>query len=201
MVITPTSSAPVATVASAMVTTTAPTTTAAPKAIAEVTTTVETAVVVATTLAPVVEEKAKTAIVTATATEVQLPSANVAVSINLEEVYTGFRIAASDVKAVEYQVSDGSWTAVTAGTSVKIPKTASKLSIRVTKTNGEKVVSEKAIVRTEASTDTTGPVTTAVPVSSDSSSSNNTLWYILGIVILAGIFFFFFKKKKSDSTK
>jgi hypothetical protein len=168
----------------------------------------------AVTLAPVVEETAKTAIVTSTATEVQLPAAAVEVSINVADVYTGFGVSASDVKAVEYQVSGGSWTAVAGSTSVKIPKAASKVAVRVTKTNGEEVVSEKEIVRTEESTDTTvaesettmapadttAPVTTEAPASSDSSSSNNTLVYILGFIIVAGAAAFFFKKK-SASTK
>jgi LPXTG-motif cell wall-anchored protein len=88
------------------------------------------------------------------------------------------------------------------------------MAIRVTKTNGEEVVSEKAIVRTEESTDTsvadsdttmapadtTAPVTTDAPESSESSSSNNILLYILGLVILAAIAGFLFKKK-SASTK
>jgi hypothetical protein len=161
----------------------------------------------ATTLAPVVDETAAAAVVSAAATEVQLPAADVNLEINLADVYTGFNIAASGVRSVEYQLSDGSWTAVKDGTSVKIPKTASKVSVRVTKTNGEEVISEKAIVRTEASTDTTmattettAPVATEEPASSDSSSSNNTLLYILGFVIVAGAAGFFIKKK-SASTK
>lgn len=166
-----------------------------------------------TTLAPVVEETAKTAIVSATATEVQLPAADIAVTIKVEDVYAGFGVTASDVQSVEYQVSGGSWTAVNADTSLKIPKAASKLSVRVTKTSGEKVVSEKTIDRTVATSDTTmappttamapadttAPVTTEAPVSSDSSSSNNTLLYILGFVIVAGAAGFFVKKKAASA--
>jgi LPXTG-motif cell wall-anchored protein len=168
----------------------------------------------AVTVAPVVEETAKTAIVTETATEVQLPAAAVEVTVKVEDVYTGFNLSASDVKSIEYQIDAGSWTAVTPGAALEIPKAASKMAIRVTKTNGEEVVSEKAIVRTEESTDTTvadsdttmapadttAPVTTDAPESSESSSSNNILLYILGLVILAAIAGFFFKKK-SASTK
>jgi hypothetical protein len=174
--------------------------------------------------APVAEETAKAAIVTETATEVQLPAAAVEVAIKVEDVYTGFGVTASDVKSIEYQIDAGSWTAVTPGASLKIPKTASKFAVRVTKTNGEEVVSEKAIVRTEESTDTTAPVTTDAPAdttapvttdapadttvpvttdtpaSSDSSSSNNTLLYILGFIVVAGAAGFFIKKK-SASTK
>lgn len=167
------------------------TTAEAPNTTVEVTTTEAPAV----TLAPVVEATAKTAIVTETATKVQLPAAAVEVSIKVEDVYTGFNVSASDVKSVEYQVSGGSWTAVTASTPVKIPKAASKLSVRITKTSGEKVVSEKTIERTEAPVDTT-----VAPASSDSSSSNNTLLYILGFVVVAAAAGFFFKKK-SASTK
>lgn len=174
----------------------------------------ETGVETSTTLAPVVEETAKTAIVTETATEVQLPAAAVEVAVNVEDVYSGFGVTASDVKSIEYQIDAGSWTAVTPGAALKIAKAASKMAIRVTKTNGEIVVSEKAIVRPEESTDatvaatdttmapadTTAPVTTEAPASSESSSSNNILLYIVGFVILtiiAGLFF----KKKSASTK
>ena len=166
------------------------------------------------TIAPVVEETAKAAIVTATETEVQLPAMDLNFALNLIDVYTGFGVKASDVKSVEYQVADGSWVPLTKDEAIKIPKKASKLSVRVTKTNGEEVVSEKAIVRTEESTDTTvaetettmapaettAPVTTEAPASSDSSSSNNTLLYILGFVIVAAAAGFFFKKK-STSTK
>ena len=161
----------------------------------------------AATVAPVVEATAKTAIVTETATEVQLPAAAVEVTVKVEDVYTGFGVSASDVKSVEYQIDAGSWTAVAGSASVKIPKAASKMAIRVTKTNGEEVVSEKAIVRTEESTDTTvaesdttAPLTTEAPASSESSSSNNTLLYILGFIIVAGAAGFFIKKK-SASTK
>ena len=168
----------------------------------------------ATTVAPVVEETAKAAIVTSTATEVQLPAAAVEVTVKVEDVYTGFGVSASDVKSIEYQIDAGSWTAVTPGAPLKIAKAASKMAIRVTKTNGEEVVSEKAIVRTEESTDTTvaesdttmapadttAPVTTEAPASSDSSSSNNTLLYILGFIIVAGAAGFSIKKK-SASTK
>jgi hypothetical protein len=168
----------------------------------------------AVTVAPVVEETAKAAIVTSTATEVQLPAAAVEVTVKVEDVYTGFGVTASDVKSIEYQIDAGSWTAVTPGSPLKIAKAASKMTIRVTKTNGEEVVSEKAIVRTEESTDTTvvesdttmapadttAPVTTEAPASSESSSSNNTLLYILGFVIVAGAAGFFIKKK-SASTK
>jgi hypothetical protein len=166
------------------------------------------------------EETAKAAIVTSTATEVQLPAMDLNFAINLADVYTGFGVKASDVKSVEYQVADGSWVPLTKDESIKIPKTASKLSVRVTKTNGEKVVSEKAIERTEVTTDTTmaptdssaapvdtaapvvteAPVTTEAPESSDSSSSNNILLYILGLIVLAGAAGFFIKKK-SASTK
>ena len=166
------------------------------------------------TIAPVVEETAKAAIVTATETEVQLPAMDLNFALNLIDVYTGFGVKASDVKSVEYQVADGSWVPLTKDEAIKIPKKASKLSVRVTKTNGEEVVSDKAIVRTEESTDTTvaetettmapaettAPVTTEAPASSDSSSSNNTLLYILGFVIVAAAAGFFFKKK-STSTK
>ena len=166
------------------------------------------------TIAPVVEETAKAAIVTATETEVQLPAMDLNFALNLIDVYAGFGVKASDVKSVEYQVADGSWVPLTKDKAIKIPKKASKLSVRVTKTNGEEVVSEKAIVRTEESTDTTvaetettmapaettAPVTTEAPASSDSSSSNNTLLYILGFVIVAAAAGFFFKKK-STSTK
>jgi LPXTG-motif cell wall-anchored protein len=161
----------------------------------------------ATTLAPVVDETATAAVVSADATEVQLPASDVNLEINLADLYTGFKVAASDVKAVEYQISGGKWTAVKEGSRVKIPKDASKLSVRVTKTNGEEVISEKAIVRAAESTDTTmataettAPVATEEPASSDSSSSNNTLLYILGFVIVAGAAGFFIKKK-SASTK
>ena len=173
--------------------------------------------VTATTAAPVVEETAKTAIVTETATEVQLPAAAVEVAIKVEDVYTGFGVTASDVKSIEYQIDAGSWTAVTPGAALKIPNAASKMAVRVTKTNGETVVSEKAIVRTEETTattvaasdstmapaDTTAPETTEAPASSESSESssgNNILLYILGLVILAAIAGFLFKKK-SASTK
>ena len=166
------------------------------------------------TIAPVVEETAKAAIVTATETEVQLPPMDLNFALNLIDVYAGFGVKASDVKSVEYQVANGSWVPLTKDEAIKIPKKASKLSVRVTKTNGEEVVSEKAIVRTEESTDTTvaetettmapaettAPVTTEAPASSDSSSSNNTLLYILGFVIVAAAAGFFFKKK-STSTK
>jgi hypothetical protein len=172
---------------------------------------------VTTTLAPAVEETAKTAIVTTTATEVQLPAAAVEVAIKVEDVYTGFNVSASDVKSIEYQIDAGSWTAVTPGAALKIPNAASKMAVRVTKTNGETVVSEKAIVRTEETTettvaasdstmapaDTTAPETTEAPASSESSESssgNNILLYILGFVILAAIAGFLFKKK-SASTK
>jgi LPXTG-motif cell wall-anchored protein len=170
--------------------------------------------VTATTAAPVVEDTAKTAIVTETATEVQLPAAAVEVAVKVEDVYTGFGVTANDVKSIEYQIDAGSWTAVTPGAALKIPNAASKMAVRVTKTNGETVVSEKAIVRTEETTettvaasyttmapaDTTAPVTTEAPASSESSSSNNILLYILGLVVLAAIAGFFFKKK-SASTK
>ena len=166
------------------------------------------------TIAPEVEETAKAAIVTATETEVQLPAMDLNFALNLIDVYAGFGVKASDVKSVEYQVANGSWVPLTKDEAIKIPKKASKLSVRVTKTNGEEVVSEKAIVRTEESTDTTvaetettmapaettAPVTTEAPASSDSSSSNNTLLYILGFVIVAAAAGFFFKKK-STSTK
>jgi LPXTG-motif cell wall-anchored protein len=166
------------------------------------------------TATPAVEATARTAIVTETATEVQLPAAAIEVTVKVEDVYTGFGVSASDVKSIEYQIDAGSWTAVTPGAALEIPKAASKMAIRVTKTNGEEVVSEKAIVRTEESTDTTvadsdttmapadttAPVTTDAPESSESSSSNNILLYILGLVILAAIAGFFFKKK-SASTK
>ena len=177
-------------------------------------TAVETTEAPAVTVAPVVEETAKAAIVTSTATEVQLPAAAVEVTVKVEDVYTGFGVSASDVKSIEYQIDAGSWTAVTPGAPLKIAKAASKMAIRVTKTNGEEVVSEKAIVRTEESTDTTvaesdttmapadttAPVTTEAPASSDSSSSNNTLLYILGFIIVAGAAGFSIKKK-SASTK
>jgi hypothetical protein len=177
-------------------------------------TAVETTEAPVVTVAPVVEETAKAAIVTSTATEVQLPAAAVEVTVKVEDVYTGFGVSASDVKSIEYQIDAGSWTAVTPGAPLKIAKVASKMAIRVTKTNGEEVVSEKAIVRTEESTDTTvaesdttmapadttAPVTTEAPASSESSSSNNTLLYILGFVIVAGAAGFFIKKK-SASTK
>lgn len=202
------------------------TTTDAPKAIAEVTTTVKAAAVAtttaapkatdapATTLAPVADAAAKAAIVDSAATDVKLPAADVSVELNLADLYTGFGVTASDVKSVEYQIADGSWVALTNGKSIKIPKTASKLSVRVTKTSGEKVVSEKAIVHTEAATettvatsdttmasaDTTAPVTTEAPASSGSSSSNNTVLYILGFAIVAGAVVMFLKKK-SASTK
>lgn len=167
-----------------------------------------------TALAPVVEETAKTAIVTATATEVQLPAADINLEINLADVYSGFGVSAADVKFVEYQVADGSWIGVANGSSVKIPKAASKMAIRVTKTSGETVVSEKAIERTAATTDTTvatsdttmapadttAPETNETPASSESSSSNNTLLYILGFIIVAGVAGFLIKKK-SASTK
>jgi LPXTG-motif cell wall-anchored protein len=121
------------------------------------------------------------------------------------------------VKSIEYQIDAGSWTAVTPGAALKIPSAASKMAVRVTKTNGETVVSEKAIVRTEETTettvaasdstmapaDTTAPETTEAPASSESSESssgNNILLYILGFVILAAIAGFLFKKK-SASTK
>jgi hypothetical protein len=173
--------------------------------------------VTATTAAPVVEETAKTAIVTETATEVQLPAAAVEVAVKVEDVYTGFGVTANDVKSIEYQIDAGSWTAVTPGAALKIPNAASKMAVRVTKTNGETVVSEKAIVRTEETTattvaasdstmapaDTTAPETTEAPASSESSESssgNNILLYILGLVILAAIAGFLFKKK-SASTK
>ena len=166
------------------------------------------------TIAPVVEETAKAAIVTATETEVQLPPMDLNFALNLIDVYAGFGVKASDVKSVEYQVANGSWVPLTKDEAIKIPKKASKLSVRVTKTNGEEVVSEKAIVRTEESTnttvvetettmapaETTAPVTTEAPASSDSSSSNNTWLYILGFVIVAAAAGFFFKKK-STSTK
>jgi LPXTG-motif cell wall-anchored protein len=172
----------------------------------------------AATIAPVVEETAKTAIVTETATEVQLPAAAVEVAVKVEDVYTGFGVTANDVKSIEYQIDAGSWTAVTPGAALKIPNAASKMAVRVTKTNGETVVSEKAIVRTEETTettvaasdttmapaDTTAPETTEAPASSESSessSSNNILLYIFGLVILAAIAGFFFKKKNSASTK
>ena len=171
------------------------------------------------TIAPAVEETAKAAIATATETEVQLPAMDLNFPINLTDVYTGFGVKASDVKSVEYQVADGSWVPLTKDESIKIPKTASKLSVRVTKTNGEKVVSEKAIERTEVTTDTTmaptdssaapvdaeapvvteAPVTTEAPESSDSSSSNNILVYIFGIIIVAGGAGFFFKKKSASA--
>lgn len=168
----------------------------------------------ATTLAPVADATAKAAIVDSTATDVKLPAADINLEINLDDVYTGFGVTASDVKSVEYQIADGSWVALTNGKSIKIPKTASKLSVRVTKTSGEKVVSEKAIVHTEAATettmapadttlapaDTTAPVTTEAPASSGSSSSNNTVLYILGFAIVAGAVVMFLKKK-SASTK
>jgi LPXTG-motif cell wall-anchored protein len=174
----------------------------------------ETAVETSTTAAPVVEDTAKTAIVTETATEVQLPAAAVEVAVKVEDVYTGFGVTANDVKSIEYQIDAGSWTAVTPGAALKIPNAASKMAVRVTKTNGETVVSEKVIVRTEETTettvaasdstmapaDTTAPVTTEAPASSESSSSNNILLYILGLVVLAAIAGFFFKKK-SASTK
>ena len=173
--------------------------------------------VTATTAAPVVEDTAKTAIVTETATEVQLPAAAVEVAVKVEDVYTGFGVTANDVKSIEYQIDAGSWTAVTPGAALKIPNAASKMAVRVTKTNGETVVSEKAIVRTEETTattvaasdstmapaDTTAPETTEAPASSESSESssgNNILLYILGLVILAAIAGFLFKKK-SASTK
>jgi len=201
------------------------TTTDAPKAIAEVTTTIKAAAVAttteapkatdapATTLAPVADATAKAAIVDSTATEVKLPAADINLEINLADVYTGFGVTASDVKSVEYQIADGSWVALTKGKSIKIPKTASKLSVRVTKTSGEKVVSEKAIVHTEAATettvatsdttmapaDTTAPVTTEAPASSGSSSSNNTVLYILGFAIVAGAVVMFLKKKSATT--
>jgi LPXTG-motif cell wall-anchored protein len=201
------------------------TTTDAPKAIAEVTTTIKAAAVAttteapkatdapATTLAPVADATAKAAIVDSTATEVKLPAADINLEINLADVYTGFGVTASDVKSVEYQIADGSWVSLTKGKSIKIPKTASKLSVRVTKTSGEKVVSEKAIVHTEAATettvatsdttmapaDTTAPVTTEAPASSGSSSSNNTVLYILGFAIVAGAVVMFLKKKSATT--
>ena len=181
------------------------TTTEAP--VAEVTTTtLAPAAEVTTTLAPVADATAKAAIVDSTATEVKLPAADVEVAIDIADLLKGFSVAASDVKSFEYQVSGGSWVALTDGKSIKIPKTASQLSVRVTKTSGEEVVSEKAIVHTEASTDTTmapadttAPVTTEAPASSGSSSSNNTVLYILGLVIVAGAAGFFFKKKSASS--
>jgi len=181
------------------------TTTEAP--VVEVTTTtLAPAAEVTTTLAPVADATAKAAIVDSTATEVKLPAADVEVAIDIADLLKGFSVAASDVKSFEYQVSGGSWVALTDGKSIKIPKTASQLSVRVTKTSGEEVVSEKAIVHTEASTDTTmapadttAPVTTEAPASSGSSSSNNTVLYILGLVIVAGAAGFFFKKKSASS--
>ena len=192
--------------------------------VAEVTTTVASAAVAtteapkatdapATTLAPVVDATAKAAIVDSTATEVKLPAGDINLEINLADVYTGFGVTASDVKSVEYQIADGSWVSLTKGKSIKIPKTASKLSVRVTKTSGEKVVSEKAIVHTEAATettvatsdttmapaDTTAPVTTEAPASSGSSSSNNTVLYILGFAIVAGAVVMFLKKKSATT--
>jgi hypothetical protein len=169
--------------------------------------------VVSGTGTPVVEETAKSAIVTETATEVQLPAAAVEVAVNVEDVYTGFGVTASDVKSIEYQIDAGSWTAVTPGAALKIPNAASKMAVRVTKTNGETVVSEKVIVRTEETTettvgasdstmapaDTTAPVTTEAPASSESSSSNNILLYILVLVVLAAIAGFFFKKKSAST--
>lgn len=173
---------------------------------------------ITTTIVPIADETARAAIIAPTATEVQLPASDVVVAVNLNEFYSGFGVSASDVKLVEYQVADGSWVALTEGKSMKIPKTASKLSVRVTKTNGEKVVSEKVIVHTEAATETTvaavdttaapisttadstAPVTTEAPTSSDSSSSNNTVLYILGFAIVAGAVAMLIKKK-APSTK
>ena len=172
--------------------------------------------------APVVDDTAKAAIVDATATEVQLPAADVEVAVDLTELLKGFSVAASDVSTVEYQVADGSWVALSKGDALKIPKSAAKLSVRVTKKNGEKVVSEKALVHAEASTDTTmapadttaasadttmapadttAPVTTEAPASSDSSSSNNTVLYILGFVIVAGAVVMILKKKSASAPK
>jgi len=172
--------------------------------------------------APVVDDTAKAAIVDATATEVQLPAADVEVAVDLTELLKGFSVAASDVSSVEYQVADGSWVALSKGDALKIPKSAAKLSVRVTKKNGEKVVSEKALVHAEASTDTTmapadttaasadttmapadttAPVTTEAPASSDSSSSNNTVLYILGFVIVAGAVVMILKKKSASAPK
>ncbi|MFZ4112577.1 MAG: hypothetical protein ACOYKG_05295 [Ilumatobacteraceae bacterium] len=171
---------------------------------------------------PVVDDTAKAAIVDATATEVQLPAADVEVAVDLTELLKGFSVAASDVSTVEYQVADGSWVALSKGDALKIPKSAAKLSVRVTKKNGEKVVSEKALVHAEASTDTTmapadttaasadttmapadttAPVTTEAPASSDSSSSNNTVLYILGFVIVAGAVVMILKKKSASAPK
>ena len=183
---------------------------------------------VTTTVAPVVDETAKAAIITSDVSEVQLPAGDVNVEINVADVYAGFGVTASDVKSVEYQIADGSWVALTGGKSLKIPKSASKLAIRVTKNSGEKVVSQKKIVHTAASTnttvavsdttiapsdttlapadttavsaDTTAPVTTEAPASSDSSSSNNTVLYILGFAFVAGAVVMLLKKK-SASTK
>ena len=177
---------------------------------------------VTTTVAPVADDTAKAAIVDATATEVQLPATDVEVAVDLTELLKGFSVAASDVSTVEYQVAGGTWVTLAKGDALKIPKSASKLSLRVIKKNGEKVVSEKALVHAEASTDTTmapadttaasdtstmapaestAPVTTEAPASSDSSSSNNTALYILGFAIVAGAVVMILKKKSASAPK
>jgi hypothetical protein len=128
-------------------------------------------------------------------------------SIAPVDIAAGFGVAKQDLQSVEWKISDGDWVTLAEGASISIPKNAKKLTVRVTKTNGETVESVKTISAPAESTDTTmapddtmATESTVVTSEPDSGSGgNNTLFIVLAIVVVIGAAGAFIKLKKPTS--
>lgn len=158
-----------------------------------------------TTVAP--EVAAKSAVADPAVTEIVLPQGGQDLSIAPVDIAAGFGVAKQDLQSVEWKISDGDWVTLAEGASISIPKNAKKLTVRVTKTNGETVESVKTISAPAESTDTTmapddttATESTVVTSEPDSGSGgNNTLFIVLAIVVVIGAAGAFIKLKKPTS--
>ena len=158
-----------------------------------------------TTVAP--EAVAKSAVADPAVTEIVLPQGVQDLLIAPVDIAAGFGVVKQDLQSVEWKISDGDWVTLAEGASISIPKNAKKLTVRVTKKNGETVESVKTISAPAESTDTTmapddttATESTVVTSEPDSGSSgNNTLFIVLAIVVVIGAAGAFIKLKKPTS--
>ena len=157
------------------------------------------------TLAP--GAAAKSAVADPAVTEIVLPQGSQDVAITPVDIAAGFGVVKQDLQSVEWKISDGEWVTLAEGSSISIPKNAKKLTVRVTKKNGETVESVKTISAPAESTDTTmAPADTTVtestvvsPAPDSGSSGVNPMLIVLAIVVALGAIGVFIKLKKPAS--
>ena len=157
------------------------------------------------TLAP--DAAAKSAVADPAVTEIVLPQGGQDVSITPVDIAAGFGVGKQDLQSVEWKISDGDWVTLAEGSSISIPKNAKKLTVRVTKKNGETVESVKTISAPAESTDTTMAPDDTTPAEStvvspepDSGSGGiNPLLIVLAIIVALGAIGAFVKLKKPTS--